>query len=150
MLGNEIIIYCDGGCRGNGKENNIGSWGYYLKCGDLVKEKSQAYRNTTNNKMELMGAIESLKAIKKKNMPTKVNCDSQYVVDGINSWIKNWKKNNWKTANGPVKNQELWKELDSLVSQFDNIKFIKVKGHSDCEGNNRVDYLCNIAMDNLE
>lgn len=145
-----IKIYTDGGCRGNQNETNIGAWAAYMEYGELKKEISGGAINTTNNIMELTGCIEGLKAVKNKNLPVEVYLDSAYVLNGITSWIDNWKKKGWKTANKkPVLNKELWVELDDLRSQFSNIKFIKVKGHSDNPGNNRADYLCNMEMDKL-
>lgn len=147
---NIIKIYTDGGCRGNQSENNIGAWAAYMEYGEHKKEISGGAINTTNNIMELTGCIEGLKAVKNKNIPVEVYLDSAYVLNGITSWIENWKQKGWKTANKkPVLNKELWVELDNLKSQFSNIKFIKVKGHSDNPGNNRADYLCNVEMDKL-
>ena len=145
-----IKIYTDGGCRGNQSDNNKGAWGVYMEYGNLTKELSGGAINTTNNIMELTGCIEGLKAVKNKSLPVEVYLDSAYVLNGITSWIENWKKKGWKTANKkPVLNKALWMELDALKSQFPNIKFIKVKGHSDNPGNNRADALCNEMMDKL-
>lgn len=146
-----IKLYADGGCRGNQEENNIGAWGAYLEYGEHKKELTGTDINTTNNKMELLGAINGLKAIKNKNIPVEVCLDSAYVLNGLESWINNWKKNNWRTANKkPVKNKELWIELDSVRSEFKDIKYIKVKGHSGVEGNEIADSILNAAMDNME
>ena len=145
-----IKIYTDGGCRGNQNNKNIGAWGVYMEYGDLKKELSGGAVDTTNNIMELTGCIEGLKAVKNKSLPVEVYLDSAYVLNGITSWIENWKKKGWRTANKkPVLNKELWVELDALKSQFTNIKFIKVKGHADNPGNNRADALCNETMDKL-
>lgn len=146
-----IKIYTDGGCRGNQNDTNIGAWGAYLECGDLKKEISGSAINTTNNIMELTGCIEGLKAVKNKNMQVEVYLDSAYVLNGITSWIDGWKKKNWTTANKkPVANKELWIELDNLRNEFNNIKFIKVKGHADNPGNIKADLLCNEAMDKIK
>lgn len=145
-----IEIYCDGGCRGNQTKENVGGWGVYMKCGDFVKELKGGTKDTTNNIMELTATIEGLKAIKDKSATVKVYLDSAYTLNGITSWIKGWKDKGWKTVNKqPVKNQSLWMELDSVKSQFEDIEFIKVKGHADNEGNNHADRLANEAMDNL-
>ncbi|OON96363.1 MAG: ribonuclease HI [Epulopiscium sp. Nele67-Bin005] len=147
---NEIIIYCDGGCRGNQNANNIGAWGCVLSYNGHVKELSGTAKNTTNNKMELVAAIKSLQALKKYDMPIKVYVDSAYVQNGINNWIYGWIKKGWVDAKkNPVKNRELWEELFAERQKFSNIEFLKVKGHSDNAGNNRADELCNIAMDNM-
>lgn len=146
-----IKVYCDGACRGNGKENNIGAYGAVMLYKEHTREISKAFKNTTNNKMELMGAIESLLTLKKHNIPVEVYCDSAYVINGINEWIYGWIKKGWETSTKkPVENKELWQELYDLKSKFSDIKFIKVKGHSDNEFNNRADELCNLAMDELE
>lgn len=145
-----IKIYCDGACRGNGKENNIGAYGAIIMYKNNTKEIYKAFSNTTNNKMELMGAIKSLELLNKYDIPVEVYCDSAYVVSGINEWIYGWLKKNWKTSTKkPVENKELWKELYDLKNKFTDIKFIKVKGHSDNEFNDKADQLCNLAMDEL-
>ena len=146
-----IKLFADGGCRGNQEKNNIGSWGVYLEYGEHKKELSGTEINTTNNKMELLGVINGLKAIKNKNIPVEVYLDSAYVLNGLEQWVDNWKKNNWRTSNKkPVKNKELWIELDSVRSEFNDIKYIKVKGHSGVEGNEIADRILNAAMDNME
>ncbi len=149
----KFIIFCDGGCRGNHKEENIGGWGAYLQYGEHDKEIYGGVRNTTNNKMELTACIKALEAIRSERhryIPVEIYCDSAYVVNGMNSWIKGWIRNNWiNSKKKPVENQDLWKRLFALSLGHDDIKFLKVKGHSDNEGNNRVDGLANKAMDEL-
>lgn len=146
----KIIIFADGGCRGNQNIENIGGWGALVTYKDNKKELFGGERNTTNNKMELMSAIQSLKSLKKYNIPVEVHMDSAYVVNGMNEWIYNWIKKGWKTANKkPVENQELWKELNSLRNLFTDISFVKVKGHSDNDGNNIADMLANKGMDEV-
>ena len=142
----EVTIYTDGACSGN---PGPGGWGAILMYNDAKKEISGASKETTNNIMEITAVLEAVKLLKEK-CEVKVYSDSAYVVNTFNQgWIENWKKNNWKTANKePVKNKELWKELYDLVQKH-NIKFIKVKGHSDNEFNNRCDFLATNAIKTL-
>lgn len=146
----EINIWCDGGCRGNAKDENIGGYGVVLKYGEHKKELYAGERNTTNNIQELKGAIVALESINTVHLPIRLHCDSAYVVNGVNQWITGWKRNGWKKKGGEIKNLELWKRLDKLVSKQMDIQFIKVKGHSDNEGNNRADELANKGMDEVE
>ena len=146
-----IIIWADGGCRGNQHETNIGGWGSIMKYQDKVKEIYGGEKNTTNNKMEITACIKSLEAIQTKHIPIEFYCDSAYVVNAMNDWITGWLKNNWRKSNKkPVENKELWQRLIELKDQQSSVKFLKVKGHSDNEGNNRADELANIAMDELK
>jgi ribonuclease HI len=134
-----IEIYTDGACKGN---PGPGGWGALLRSGTHEKEIFGGERHTTNNRMEITAVIESLKLVKKKSKVC-IYTDSTYVKDGISSWIKQWKINGWKTAaKKPVKNEELWKELDLLVSQH-QIEWVWVKGHAGDEGNERADALAN-------
>lgn len=145
-----IKIYTDGGCRGNQSDNNIGAWGVYMECGELTRELSGVEHNTTNNKMELKGAIEGLKAVKNKKYAVELYLDSAYVLNGLESWIYKWKLNNWRTSSKkPVLNMDLWKELDEIRNTFSNIKYIKVKGHSGHYGNEKADAILNKAMDEI-
>ena len=134
----EITIYTDGACSGN---PGPGGWGAILMFGNIKKEISGGSANTTNNIMELTAVIQALKLLKR---PCKVNLysDSAYVINAFEQkWIYGWLKNNWRTSNKePVKNKELWEELYSLTKIHD-VKFIKVKGHSTNEYNNRCDEL---------
>ena len=143
----EVIIYTDGACSGN---PGPGGWGSILMYKDKIKEISGGMKDTTNNVMELTAVIEALKLLK---YPCKVNLysDSAYVVNCFNQgWIYNWLKKGWKTAGGePVKNKELWEELYALTKTH-KVKFIKVKGHSDNEFNNRCDEMARNAIKNLE
>jgi len=143
----EVIIFTDGACRGNGKETSIGAFGIVLIYNNKRREIKQAFLNTTNNIMELTAVIQALSMLKEP-CSVKVHSDSAYVINAINQkWIVNWVRNGWKTANKePVKNKELWEELLKLIN-FHKIDFIKVKGHSDNELNNRCDELANEAMD---
>ena len=138
-----INIYTDGACRGN---PGPGGWGALLIYQKSEKELYGFSPETTNNIMELSAVIEALKSIKRK-CPIIITTDSNYVKNGITEWIHSWKKNHWKTANKkPVKNKELWIELDSLCKLYD-IKWEWVKGHSGHPGNERADSLANKAID---
>ncbi|KAJ50887.1 ribonuclease HI [Clostridium tetanomorphum] len=145
----KVIIYTDGACRGNGKENTIGGYGIVLMYNEVKKEIKKAVVNTTNNIMELTAVIEALSLLKEP-CEAEVYSDSAYVVNAINNkWIDSWLKNGWKTSSKePVKNKELWEKLIKLLN-YHKVKFIKVKGHSDNEFNNRCDKLANDAMDEL-
>ncbi|MDC7249911.1 MAG: ribonuclease HI [Sphaerochaetaceae bacterium] len=144
----EIIIYTDGGCKGN---PGVGAWAFVMYRNDqLITEQSSGVVYTTNNQMELTAVIVALRSCLKVN-PKKiiVNTDSQYVKNGITTWVHNWKKNGWKTANKkPVKNKELWVELDQLNSKL-NVTYQWVKGHAGIDLNERCDTLVNIEMDKL-
>ena len=140
----KVTIYTDGACSGN---PGPGGWGAILMYQGNKKEISGGKKNTTNNEMELTAVIEALKMLK---FPCQVDLysDSAYVVNAfLQNWIGNWVKNNWKTSSKePVKNQELWKELYELTKTH-QVKFIKVKGHSDNEFNNRCDELARKAIE---
>lgn len=148
----KIDCYCDGGARGNGKENNIGSWGVYMQYGEKTKEIGGILVNTTNNKAELQAVIECLKLVDGiYDIPINIHLDSAYVLNGVTNWVYGWKKNNWKTsAKKDVLNKELWVELDSLNGKFSNITYIKVKGHNGVTGNEIADRICNDVMDEYE
>jgi ribonuclease HI len=140
---NIIKLYTDGACKGN---PGIGGWGVLVKTENEQRELSGFSENTTNNRMELLAVIEGLKFIE-PNMVIIITTDSQYVKNGINQWIINWKRNGWKTASKkPVKNKDLWVELDSLV-QNKQIKWKWVKGHSGHPGNEKADQLANEAIE---
>lgn len=145
----KVVIYTDGACRGNGKENTIGGYGIVLMYNEHKREIKKAVRNTTNNIMELGAVIDALSMLKEP-CDVEIYSDSAYVVNAINNkWIDSWLKNGWKTASKePVKNRELWERLIELMN-YHTLKFIKVKGHSDNEYNNRCDKLANEAMDEL-
>ena len=141
-----IEIFTDGACSGNpGK----GGWGAILRHKETEKELSGAENEPTNNRMELTAVIEALKALKTTCIIT-LYTDSRYVMDGINQWLPNWKKNNWKTSNkkSEVKNIDLWQQLDELVQQHE-IKWIWVKGHAGHSENERVDKLAREAIKTL-
>jgi ribonuclease HI len=137
----EVQIYTDGACKGN---PGPGGWGAWLKSGTTEKELFGGELNTTNNRMELTAVIEGLAALKR---PCKVvlYLDSQYVRQGITEWIKGWKAKGWITSTKqPVKNAELWRQLDALVEKSGHqIEWRWVKGHSGDPGNERADMLAN-------
>lgn len=133
----KIIIYTDGACSGN---PGPGGWGVLLSYKGHEKELYGSAQETTNNKMELTAAIEGLKAIKRP-LPVEIHTDSEYVRKGITEWIFGWKKKGWKTAQKkPVKNAELWQELDGLNQQY-SVDWHWVKGHAGHNGNERADKL---------
>lgn len=142
----KVTIYTDGACSGN---PGPGGWGAVLICDDIKKEISGAKKDTTNNIMEITAVLEALKLLKFE-CDVEVYSDSAYVVNAFNQgWIYNWQKNNWRTASKePVKNRELWEELYCLTKKH-TVKFIKVKGHSDNELNNRCDFLATSAIKEL-
>ena len=142
----QLDIYTDGACRGN---PGPGGWGAVLIYGDTRKEIFGGENDTTNNRMELRAAIESLRALKRASTLTLFT-DSQYVRQGITQWIDGWKKRDWKTAaKKPVKNADLWRQLDSEVSKH-SIKWVWVKGHAGNEGNELADQLANRGIDEME
>ena len=109
-----VYIYTDGACKGN---PGTGGWGALLRYGKHEKELFGGAAKTTNNRMELTAVIEALRTLKRQSS-VQICTDSQYVKNGMESWIESWKKNGWQTANKqPVKNADLWRELDSLVNQ---------------------------------
>ena len=140
-----VDLYTDGACRGN---PGPGGWGALLIVGDTRKELMGAENLTTNNRMELMGAIEGLNALK-RGCAVHLYTDSKYVLQGITEWMPEWKARGWKTAaRKPVKNQDLWERLDAAV-QAHRVDWHWVKGHAGDAGNERVDALANIAIDAL-
>ncbi len=147
----EVIIYTDGGCRGNAKDENVGGYGAVLEYKGKRKEVYGGERNTTNNIQELKGVIYALEALKTTHLPVRLYCDSAYVVNGVTSWVKGWKKKGWRKSDGKIiENLELWKRLDELVEKQDDIVFLKIKGHSGVELNELADQLANKAMDEFE
>lgn len=134
----KVIMYTDGACSGN---PGPGGWGSILMYKDTKKEISGYKANTTNNVMEITAVIEGLKLLK-YSCEVEIYSDSAYVVNAFNNkWIEGWQKHNWVNSNKePVKNRELWEQLIELVNKH-QVKFIKVKGHSDNEYNNRCDEL---------
>ena len=137
MMKPEIKIWTDGACSGN---PGPGGWGVLLIAGTRRKELFGGAPDTTNNRMELMAAIEALNALKKASRVT-LHTDSTYVKDGLTKWIHGWKKNGWKTAaKKPVKNKDLWQALESACARHE-IDWVWVKGHAGDEGNEKADAL---------
>jgi len=142
---NRVTIYTDGACSGN---PGPGGWGAVLLSGAHRKEISGGARNTTNNRMELLAAIEALEALRR---PSQVDLytDSTYLKNGITRWIKRWKKNGWKRRSGkrflPVKNEELWQRLDRLVAKH-HVAFHWLEGHAGHTENERCDKLARLAI----
>ncbi len=135
----QVIIYTDGACKGN---PGPGGWGVFMQYKENEKELCGGEASTTNNRMELMAAIMALETLTKASTVT-LHTDSKYVLQGITEWMINWKKRGWKTAaKKPVKNEDLWRRLDSAIERHD-IKWVWVKGHSGDAGNERADMLAN-------
>jgi len=139
-----VTIYTDGGCRPN---PGVGAWAAVLIHGDSVKELVGGEICTTNNRMELLGAINALEALKRPCV-VELYTDSQYVRNGISNWIRGWKKNGWKSKTGPVKNRELWERLDA-ATQVHAINWHWVEGHAGNEYNEICDALCTAEIDRL-
>jgi ribonuclease HI len=138
----DVIIYTDGGCSGN---PGPGGWAFVIRRAENGVEfrGSGGEKATTNNRMELRAVISALEEAERQapGKPVVVNTDSQYVKNGIGSWIAGWKRNGWKTADKkPVKNKELWEELDAVVSRV-KPKFLWVKGHAGVEDNELCDQM---------
>ena len=137
-----VVVHTDGACSGN---PGPGGWGAILTFGDREKELKGGELNTTNNRMELMAAISALEALKRP-CRVDIHTDSQYLRNGIMSWIASWKRNGWRTADKkPVKNVELWQALDEAVARH-TIDWRWVKGHNGDEFNERADQLANEGM----
>jgi ribonuclease HI len=141
----DVVIYTDGACKGN---PGPGGWGAWLRSGGHEKELWGGEDQTTNNRMELTAVIESLAALKAPSRVT-LHLDSEYVRNGITSWIHNWKRRGWRTAsNQAVKNVDLWQRLDALT-QAHQIDWRWVRGHAGDEGNERADALANRGVDEV-
>lgn len=138
-----VTIYTDGACSGN---PGPGGWGAILRFGGHEKELNGGDYETTNNRMELMAAIEALNALK-RSCTVNIYTDSQYVKGGITGWIEGWKRNGWKTAaKKPVKNIELWKALEEALKRHD-VEWHWVKGHAGHPDNERADELARQGME---
>jgi ribonuclease HI len=140
-----VEIFTDGACRGN---PGPGGWAALLRYGEAEKLIKGAERLTTNNRMELVAAIEGLKALTRSGR-VQLTTDSQYVRQGITGWVARWKQNGWRTAaKKPVKNQDLWMELDRLSADHE-VEWHWVRGHSGHPENELVDQAANAAIDEM-
>ena len=139
----KVVIYTDGACRGN---PGPGGWGVVLRYQGNLKTLNGFDPETTNNRMELTAVIEGLRALT-RSCDIELHTDSKYVMQGVNEWLSNWKRNGWKTtAKKPVKNIDLWQQLDDEVTRHE-IDWNWVKGHSGIEDNEFADQLANAAID---
>lgn len=144
-MSDQIHIYTDGACKGN---PGPGGWGALLQYKGRELELFGGEDGTTNNRMELRAVIEGLSALKRRSNVLLVT-DSKYVMQGMQQWLANWKKRGWKTANKqPVKNQDLWQQLDALVQQHD-VQWQWVAGHTGHPGNERADDLANRGVEEV-
>ena len=142
-----IKIYTDGACKGN---PGIGGWGALLVHNEQSIEIFDGELETTNNRMELKAVIEALNHATSMNDDVQIYTDSSYVQKGIQEWIHNWKKNGWRSSNKrPVKNQDLWQELDTLNSNL-KVDWFWVKGHAGHPGNERADFLANEGVKKIQ
>jgi len=140
-----VEIFTDGACSGN---PGPGGWGVLMRWRDNEKEFFGGEPETTNNRMELMAAIQGIESISRKT-PIILYTDSKYVLDGSTKWIHGWKKNGWRTAaKKPVKNDDLWRRLDEALAGHD-VDWQWVKGHAGNEGNERADALANKGVDEV-
>lgn len=140
--GHVVDIFTDGACSGN---PGPGGWGVLLRFASTEKELSGGEPHTTNNRMELLAAIRGLEALN-RSCRVRLWTDSQYVKNGITQWMKGWKARNWQTADRkPVKNQDLWQQLDALTERHD-VAFHWVRGHAGHVENERVDALARAGM----
>ena len=141
-----LKIWTDGSCLGN---PGPGGWAFIATNGKEIAERSGGESDTTNNRMELTAVIKALTAAKKHDA-LEIHTDSQYVKNGMDKWVKQWKNNNWKNAEKkPVKNKELWQQLDELA-QTKNITWVWVKGHAGQEMNERCDELARNAAETFK
>ena len=142
MSDTRVVVFTDGACSGN---PGPGGWGAILTFGETQKELKGGETLTTNNRMELMAAISALEAMKRPCV-VELHTDSQYVKNGITSWIHNWKRNGWRTADKkPVKNEDLWKRLDEALA-IHKVDWRWVKGHAGHEMNERADELARAGL----
>lgn len=141
-MADRVDIYTDGACSGN---PGPGGWGALMLYKGEEKEISGGEFDTTNNRMEMLAAIMALKALK-RSVPVRIHTDSKYLMDGITKWIQKWRANGWRTAaRKPVKNADLWQELEALLEDHD-VEWAWVKGHAGHPENERADALANQGM----
>jgi ribonuclease HI len=134
-----VDIWTDGACKGN---PGRGGWGALLRWGDVERELFGGEAVTTNNRMELTAVIQGLRALTRPVSVT-LHVDSQYVMQGVTSWLAGWKRNGWRTSDKkPVKNQDLWQALDAELERHD-VRWVWVRGHAGDPGNERADELAN-------
>lgn len=144
-MSEKVIVYTDGACKGN---PGPGGWGVVLRYGGACKTLHGGERQTTNNRMELLAAIKGLKALN-RGCQVELYTDSQYVRKGITEWLSGWKKNGWKTAaKKPVKNDDLWRELDLETTKHE-VNWHWVKGHAGVPDNELADELANKGVAEL-
>jgi ribonuclease HI len=142
----KVVIYTDGACKGN---PGPGGWGAWVRWGGHEKELFGGDPLTTNNRMELTAVIEALASLKRR-MPVAIYTDSEYVKNGMTTWIHGWKTRGWRTADKkPVKNIELWQRLDALVAEHE-VQWHWVRGHTGDPGNERADALANRGVESLK
>lgn len=141
----EVLVYTDGGCRPN---PGTGAWAAILQSGELRKQLVGGEYETTNNRMELLAAINALEALKKRCRVIMVT-DSQYVRQGITTWLPAWRRAGWKRKTGEVKNLDLWQRLDAAASLHE-IDWRWTRGHSNDPLNEEADRLCGAEIDRLE
>ena len=140
-----VDIYTDGACKGN---PGVGGWGALMEYDGKSRELFGGEALTTNNRMELTAVIRALEALKRR-CHVRLHTDSQYVQFGISKWIHDWKKRKWRTADKkPVKNEDLWRQLDELAGRHD-IEWIWVRGHAGHEGNEKADELANRGVEEV-
>lgn len=141
-MSKKVHIYTDGSCLGN---PGPGGYGVVIEYGEHQKELSQGYKLTTNNRMEMLAAVKGLEALTRP-CDVVLTTDSQYLRQGIQSWIHNWKKNGWRTSNRkPVKNADLWQALDQATQRHHSVRWDWVKGHAGHPQNERCDELARVA-----
>lgn len=144
-MANTVEIYTDGACKGN---PGPGGWGALLRSGTHQKELFGGAPETTNNRMELTAVIRALQALKRRSR-VSIHTDSQYVQKGVTEWLAGWKARGWRTAaRQPVRNLDLWQELEPLLSQHD-LSWHWVRGHSGHPENERADQLANLGVESI-
>ncbi|HET8608218.1 MAG TPA: ribonuclease HI [Burkholderiales bacterium] len=145
MTNGVVDVYTDGACKGN---PGVGGWGVLLEYDGAVRELYGGEPLTTNNRMELTAVIRALEALK-RSCRVRLHTDSQYVQQGISSWIHNWKRRGWRTADRkPVKNADLWRQLDELAGNHD-VEWVWVRGHAGHRGNEHADRLANRGVESV-